>query len=92
MPSGLSYHTSLDRSIPNSWVSRAFLLLMWFIEIPVIKTNIVDPDQTPHFVASDLGLHSLSMSLLWNAKHKLVNNSVTYSNLMISTLGKIFSR
>ena len=25
--------------------------------------NSVDPDQTPHYVASDLGLHCLSMIL-----------------------------
>ena len=26
--------------------------------------NNVDPDQIPHYVASDLGLHCLSMTLL----------------------------
>ena len=26
--------------------------------------NRADPDQTPHFAVSDLGLHCLSMSLL----------------------------
>ena len=26
--------------------------------------NNVDPDQTPHYVASDLGLHCLPMTLL----------------------------
>ena len=29
--------------------------------------NSVDPDQTPRSAASDLGLHCLSMSLLWDA-------------------------
>ena len=71
MPSGLSYHTSLDRSIPNSRVSSYFLLL-WFIEIPVINTNIVDSDQTPRSAASDRGLHCLPMSLFWEARHKWV--------------------
>ena len=28
----------------------------------VLGTNIVDPDQTPHSVVSDLGLHCLHMS------------------------------
>ena len=32
------------------------------VEIPVLNANSVDPDQTPHFAASDLGLHCLSMS------------------------------
>ena len=32
--------------------------------------NSVDPDQTPHSAASDLGLHCLPMSLLWDTRHK----------------------
>ena len=27
------------------------------------------PDQTPHLVAFDLGVHCLLMSLLWNTRH-----------------------
>ena len=34
--------------------------------IPLFTANNVDPDQTQHSVASDLGLHSLPMSLLRN--------------------------
>ena len=48
----------------------------YFIEIPVIYANSVGPDQTPRSVASDLGLHCLPMSLLWDARHKLVNSGV----------------
>ena len=33
-------------------------------EISVNHANSVDPDQTPRFAASDLGLHCLPMSLL----------------------------
>ena len=29
-----------------------------------LLTNNVDPDQTPHYMASDLGLHCLHMTLL----------------------------
>ena len=39
------------------------------------NANSVDPNQTPqnpHFVASDLGLHGLPMSLLWDARHVYV--------------------
>ena len=43
-----------------------------FIEIPVFNANSVDPDQTPRSVASDLGLHCLPMSLLWDARLKWV--------------------
>ena len=34
--------------------------LLW----KILVANSVDPDQTPHYVASDLGLHCLSMILL----------------------------
>ena len=35
--------------------------------------NTVDPDQTPHDVASDLGLHCLSMTLLRVSRLEWVN-------------------
>ena len=40
-------------------VSGYFLLLLYFIEIPVLNANSIDADQTPRSVASDLGLHCL---------------------------------
>ena len=43
-----------------------------FIETPMFNVNSVDPDQTPLSAASDLDLHCLPMSLLWNARLKLV--------------------
>ena len=33
------------------------------MDIPVLNANNVDPDQTPHSVASDLGLHCLLITL-----------------------------
>ena len=45
---------------------------MFYKKNPVFNANIVDPDQTPHSAASDLGLHCLPMSVLWNAMHKWV--------------------
>ena len=72
MPSGLFYLSSLDRSISNSRVSRQFLLLPCFLEIHVFNANSVGPDQTPRSAASDLDLHCLLMSLLWDARHKWV--------------------
>ena len=32
----------------------------------------MDPDQTPHYVAFDLGLHFLPLSLLIYASHKWI--------------------
>ena len=39
----------------------------------VLNANSVYPDQMPRSVASDLGLHCLPMSLLWDARLKWVN-------------------
>ena len=58
---------------PIQGVSDQFLLLPSFIEIPVLNVNSEDPDQTPRSAASDLGLHCLPVSLLWDARHKLVS-------------------
>ena len=63
MPSGLFYINSLDRSISMRRTSGYFLLFPCFIENPVFNANGVDPDQTPHSAASDLGLHCLQMPL-----------------------------
>ena len=38
---------------------------------------MVDPEQTPHSLASDLDLLYLSMSHLWDARHKWVKLSQT---------------
>ena len=37
-----------------------------------LNANIVEPDQTPCYAVSDLGLHCLPMSLLWDARLKWV--------------------
>ena len=42
----------------------ALLLLLYFVEIPVVNAKIVDPDQMPKSAAPDLGLHCLSITLL----------------------------
>ena len=38
-----------------------------------LNASRVDPDQTPHSVASDLGLHYLLMSHLWDTRLKWIN-------------------
>ena len=62
MPNRLSYHNSSDRSIFNSRMSGMFLLIQWFIQIPVFNANSEAPDMTPRSVASDLGVDCLPMS------------------------------
>ena len=75
MPSGLFYRNSLDQFISSLRGVRSVLTITMFIEIPVVNTNSVDPDQTPRSAASDLGLHCLPMSYLWAASHKRVNEA-----------------
>ena len=65
MPSGL-FHL-------NSWTgpfSKVYVLLFFIVcfikKNPVFNANSVDPDRTPRSVASYLGLHNLSMSILWD--------------------------
>ena len=72
MPSGLFYLKSLNRSISNRRDVWFLLIIPCFIEMPVFNANSVHLDQMPRSAASDLGLHCLLMSLLWDARHKWV--------------------
>ena len=65
MPSGIFYN-SLDRSISSKMGIWLVLLLLCFIEIPVLMKHLY-PDQTPR---SDLGLYCMPVPLLWDARHK----------------------
>ena len=50
-----------------------------FVKISEFKANTVDPDQTRRSAVTYLGLHSLPMSLLWDARHKLVKKGTLLS-------------
>ena len=63
MPNELFYIISSDRSI--------FIITM-YSENFVFHVNSVDPDQKPLSAASDLGPHSLPMSLLCGVRRKWV--------------------
>ena len=56
----LSYFTGHVHFIRGVWL--VFIVTM-SVGIPVVNANSVDPDQMPPNAASDLGLHSLPMSL-----------------------------
>ena len=73
MSSGFFYLDYLDRSISNGRGVCLFLLLLCFLEIPVLNANSADPYQTPPSAASDLGLHYLAKSFLWVARHNWLN-------------------
>ena len=52
---------------------------MYFLyEMSVINADSVDPDQTPRFAASDLGLHCLPTSHFWDARHKWVKFNIFF--------------
>ena len=70
MPSGLFFPSSLNRVISNGSGVWLICIVTIFKAIHVFNAISVDPDQMPQSVVSDLGLHCLSMSLLWNARHK----------------------
>ena len=61
MRSGLFY-LSYDRSI--SYIRGVWLLFT----ISELNANSVDPEQTLRSVASDLVLHYMPMSLLWDSR------------------------
>ena len=66
------------------------------VEISKLNTNSVDPDQTPRSAASDLGLHFLPMSHLWDAGLKWVmkqcRNNVEKNNVFSLMTLATFSR
>ena len=55
-------------------MSGWFFITDSFVEIPELNANGLDPDQTPHDAAFDLGLNCFPMSLLWDARRKWVNS------------------
>ena len=91
MRNGLFYLNSLDRSILNIRGVWLVFIIPCFIEIHVFNANSVDPDQTPQNAASDLGLHCLLMSLLWDARLKSGKDSSqpTYPGSLLLTYSQV---
>ena len=57
--------------------------------MPIINANNVYADQTPRSVAPDLGLHCLPVSLLWDARLKLVKTHVIrYCKIVYARSGR----
>ena len=54
----------LDKSICHFRGGRSTLLHLFYFSSKILLANSVDSDQMPHYVASDLGLHCLPMTLL----------------------------
>ena len=54
----------LDKSICHFRGVGSILSLLFYFRWKILFANNVDPDQTPHSVASELGMHCLPMTLL----------------------------
>ena len=57
-----------------------------------LNANSVDPDQTPRSAASDLGLHCLPMSLLWDARLKWVKKKTEKQSLEFIITSFIYTK
>ena len=54
----------LEESICHFRVVGSILSLLFYFKWKILLANNVDPDQMPHYVASELGLHCLPMTPL----------------------------
>ena len=61
---GLFHCYMLDKSICQFRTVGSFLLLSFYFLWKILLANNVDSNQMAHYVASDLGLHCLPMTLL----------------------------
>ena len=66
--------------IVKSGVTEKSSYLLLLLKLSNVIANNVDPDQMPHSAASDLVLHCLPMSLLWDAWHIWVKVPITYNS------------
>ena len=88
---GSTYTSTLwTGPFPIKGVSCLFLLSC-FVEISELNAKSIDSDQTPLSGASDLGLHCLPASLLWEARLIWVNGLVDFHQTCITiSLGHAF--
>ena len=54
----------LDESVCHFKGVGSTLSLLFYFRWKILLANSVDPEQTPNYVASNLGLHGLPMALL----------------------------
>ena len=71
----------LDESICHLGVCRAYFVAFIHFGWQILLANTVDPDQTPHYVASDLGLHCLPMTFYgFPGENGLIGYKTGFSN------------
>ena len=66
----------------NPLYTYGFFFLVWYNKLGIVHcTNSVDPDEMPHYVAFDLGVHCLPKSRLPN--DPMLNIWLNYKNKFI---------
>ena len=63
--------------------------LLFYFQWKILLANNVDPDQMPHYVASDLGLHCLSLTLSQVSRQEWVKASTLECLLSTRILEKV---
>ena len=63
----------LDKSICHFRGAGSILSLLFYFLWKILVADNVGPDQTPHYVVSDLGLHCLPLTLLQVSRYYWVN-------------------
>ena len=70
---GRLYHCyMLDESACHFRGVGSILLLLFLFDGKFLLANTEEPDQMPHYMASNLGLHWLSITLLWVSRYEWV--------------------
>ena len=79
-------------------MSGKILFILCIIEIPVVNANSIHPDQTPHSVASILGLPCLTITFLEFSRLKWIEEIVIiaskphsgHANFCTTSLSRLF--
>ena len=74
--------------VPEPIYANSFYYYHAFVEMSELNANSVQLDQTLHSLASDLGLHCLPMSLLWDARLKWVKRFGAEWTLLPKLIGQ----
>ena len=59
----------------------SILLLLFYFWWKILVATNLDPDQMPHYVASELGLHCLPVTLLPISREEWVKSNIILFNI-----------
>ena len=78
MPNGISHYYQLEQSISVLMDFRWYFSFLFMFQYKNMLANSEDPDQNPHSVASDLGLHYLPMS---HKRNKIIRSAYLHTHV-----------